>query len=278
MSFFVAVTAAISMARILDQDKEEIMAKEKTALDTGAPEKDLTRTWLALGVPLLSMCLLIIISAIYLSQSTDKSQAAQSIFNTTLPLIGTWVGTVLTFYFTSQNYDAAARNARAMVSQLSPQEKLQSTIVQDVWIPMQNAVTVTMDKDQKEKGVFVKKHMLDKLEKKGKERLPILDSDGRVQYVLHRSLIDRFVVKSVTEQKKNIDELTLQDMLDDEDVKEVITKSFQTVHATSNLADAKKFIDQDSLCSDVFATKDGTKDTKALGWVTNVIIAEQAKI
>lgn len=252
------------------------MNKPKNTVSDGKSERGLTRAMLAIGVPGFSMLLLIIISAIYLSQTTDKSEAAEKIFNTTLPLIGTWVGTVLTFYFTSQNYDAAARNARAMVDQLNPQERLRSIIMKDVWIPMENAVSVTMDKETREDGVLVKKHMLDKLEKKGKERLPILDPEGRVKYVLHRSLIDRFVVKSLTEQGRKLEELTLADMLKDEDIREVITGSFKTVRTDANLADAKEFIDKVAICSDIFATMDGTPNMKAVGWVTNVIIGEQA--
>jgi len=239
-------------------------------------ETDWTRTLLALGLPALSMGLLITISSIYLHESNDKAASAQSVFNTTLPLIGTWVGTVLAFYFTSHNFDAAARNAREMVNQLTPKEKLQSIIVKDVWIPMENATAVTLDKDG-EKVVTLMSKMIAKLEKKDYQRLPILDMDGRVKYVVHRSLIDRFIVQSVRDGK-DPKALTLADMIEDEDLKKVLTDSFRTLRATSNLAEAKEFIDKIESCQDVFATEDGTAKTKALGWVTNVIVAEQATL
>lgn len=241
-----------------------------------SPNNDPTRTWLAVGVPALSMGLLIIISSIFLLESNDKAASAQSVFNTTLPLIGTWVGTVLAFYFTSHNFDAAAKNAREMVNQLTPKEKLQSIIVKDVWIPMENATTLTLDKDA-ENGVNLMTKMIAKLEKKDYQRLPILDMDGRVKYVVHRSLIDRFVVQCVRD-KKDPQTLTLANMLEDEDLKKVLTGSFKTLRATSNLAEAKEFIDKIETCQDVFATEDGTAKTKALGWVTNVIVGEQATL
>jgi len=33
-----------------------------------------------------------------------------------------------------------------------------------------------------------------------------------------------------------------------------------------------------NICSDVFATEDGTINAKVLGWVTNIILGEQAKV
>jgi hypothetical protein len=259
--------------------QEKVMMNKKSTTDNTVPvEKDNTRAWLALGVPALSMFLLIVISSIYLAKSLNTADAAQTVFNTTLPLIGTWVGTVLAFYFTSHNFDAAAKNARDMVDKLSAREKLQMIIFKDVWIPMENAVTVTMDRQKGEKGILVKKDMIDRLERKGRERLPILDIDGKVRYVAHRSMIDRFAVKCITEQNMDISLLTLADMLADEDAARVLCNSYETFLSTANLADVKDCIDNNSLCSDVFATEDGTKKTKALGWVTNVIVAEKSQL
>ncbi len=241
--------------------------------------KDSTRTWLALGLPFLSIVLLIIISSIYLVQSSDKAAAAKSVFNTTLPLIGTWVGTVLAFYFTSHNFDAAAKHARAMVNQLTSKEKLQLIIVQDVMIPIKKATTLTLNK--KESDIKLKADMIDMLGKDHKERLPILDMDGRVRYIAHRSMIERFIMHKIIQERKpaeDISLLSLQDMLDNDWYREVLTSGFKTLHATSNLAEAKDLIDKVKFCSDVFVTEDGTPGTKALGWVTNVIVREQATV
>jgi hypothetical protein len=32
------------------------------------------------------------------------------------------------------------------------------------------------------------------------------------------------------------------------------------------------------ICSDVFATEDGTINTKVIGWVTNIIVEEQSGV
>ena len=238
---------------------------------------DQTRNWLALGLPGVSLLLLIIISSTYLILSGDKAAAAQTIFNSTLPLIGTWVGTVLAFYFTSHSFNAAARNARAMINQLTSQEELEQILVKDVMIPMERAGALSID----ETGDNIKiQDMLDRFNSNNHERLPIVDKNGCIKYMAHRSMIDRFLVKTLTANPgQKISDLTLANMLNDEDSKKVLSGSFKALHADSNLAHAKVFIDDKTAhCSDVFATEDGTPNTKALGWVTNVIIAEKATL
>jgi hypothetical protein len=61
-------------------------------------------------------------------------------------------------------------------------------------------------------------------------------------------------------------------LLNDDKFKNVLTGSFQTLPETSNLAQAKSLMDQIKICSDVFATEDGTINSKVLGWVTNIIV------
>jgi hypothetical protein len=52
----------------------------------------------------------------------------------------------------------------------------------------------------------------------------------------------------------------------------------ETLSKTTNLAEAKTIMDKIKICSDVFATEDGTPNTKVVGWVTNIIIGEQGKV
>jgi hypothetical protein len=59
----------------------------------------------------------------------------------------------------------------------------------------------------------------------------------------------------------------------------VVSKGrFKILPETTNLAEAKSLMDQIRIWSDVFATEDGTPNTKVVGWVTNVIVEEQSKL
>lgn len=53
--------------------------------------------------------------------------------------------------------------------------------------------------------------------------------------------------------------------------------SFKTLPETTNLAEVKSIIGKIRICSDVFATEDRPINTKVIGWVTNIIVGEQAK-
>lgn len=201
----------------------------------------------------------------------DSFNRIKETLNILLPVFGAWVGTVLAYYFSKENFAAATR---ALVTQLTPEEKLKSILAKDVMIPIDKAVKLTLEKEEskvKLKEDIINKH-LNKV-----NRLPFLDPNGRIKYMAHRSLIDKFIVQKASNEKALAD-LTLQDMLDDREFAKMLTDSIGIVRETSNLADAKALIDRITICLDVFVTEDGTPNTKVLGWITNVIILEQSKL
>lgn len=222
--------------------------------------------------------------AAYILIRDSTLNTAQYVFGAILPLLGTWVGTVLAYYFARENFESASRSVREMAKQVTSVEKLKSIIIKDVMIDIGKAVTYILDKP--EKDIKLKPDLIDaKLEKENKERLPILDTQGRIKYMAHRSLFDKFIVQEVAKanvqgagKAKKLEELTLQDMLDDAKYKDVLRGSFKTLLEKSNLAEAKILMDKVKICSDVFATEDGTPNTKVVGWVTNVIVEEQSKV
>lgn len=58
-----------------------------------------------------------------------------------LPLIGTWVGTVLAFYFSRENFVAAARQTADLVRQLTPEQRLQGIPVTEAMLDMSASTT-----------------------------------------------------------------------------------------------------------------------------------------
>lgn len=202
--------------------------------------------------------------------------AVKDIFGILLPVLSAWAGTVLAFYFSRENFEAAARNTSALVRQLTAEEKLKSTPALSVMIPIEQAVKLNLTVP--ETSIKLKADILDAiLDKEKKERLPILDAAGIVKYMAHRSLIDRFIVQAAANGKE-IANLTLADMMADGYFKEVLEGSFRALRDTANLAEAKAMIDNIKTCSDVFITQDGTVNTKAIGWITNVMITQQATV
>lgn len=195
-----------------------------------------------------------------------------------LPVMSAWAGTVLAFYFTRENFESAARNTAALVKQLNPEEKLKSILIKDVMIRIEAADTLTLEKAESEKETKLRKDMIDAiLDKKKRNRLPILDKAGLIKYMAHRSLIDQFIAQKADEKNK-AEDLTLAGMLSVKEFKEVLTGSYKTLQETSSLAEAKALMDKIAICSDVFVTEDGQPNTRVIGWVTDVIVREQATV
>jgi len=48
----------------------------------------------------------------------DKA-SAKEVFNSLLPMFGTWVGTLLAFYFSKDNFEAATRSVTNMAGKIS---------------------------------------------------------------------------------------------------------------------------------------------------------------
>ena len=193
-----------------------------------------------------------------------------------LPVMSAWAGTILAFYFTRENFESAARSTASLVRQLTPEEKLKSTLIRDAMIRIEEADTLILDKDPKD--IKINEHIIDGiLNKKKRNRLPILDSAGLIKYMAHRSLFDKFIAEQAGKGKK-VSDLKLVDMLADEEVKAVLEGSFKTLPETSNLVEAKTLMDKITICSDVFATEDGQPNTKVIGWITDVIVREQASL
>lgn len=202
----------------------------------------------------------------------DSFNRIKETLNILLPVFGAWVGTVLAYYFSKENFAAATR---ALATQLTPEEKLKSIPAKDVMIPIDKATKLVLD-NKKEDNIKLKDDIIDKYLNKV-NRLPFLDSNGRIKYMAHRSLIDKFIVQEVS-KNKTLTDLTLQEMLNDAESAKMLKEGFGIVRETSNLADAKALIDRITICLDVFVTEDGTANTKVLGWITNVIILEQSKL
>lgn len=207
--------------------------------------------------------------------SVEKSFAnVKDVLGILLPVMSAWAGTVLAFYFSKDNFESAAKNTAALVQQLSSEEKLKSTIVRDVMIKIEDADKLVLDKEPA--AITLKKDILeDILDANHRERLPILDTEAHIKYMVHRSLIDKFIVKKAGEGAE-VDKLTLADLLADKNSEKIMSKSFCTIPVSQNLGYAKAEMEKILNCSDVFITVDGTPNSQVIGWITDVIVSQQA--
>lgn len=242
------------------------------------------------GIILLSLQML---SAAPSDNSKDKLETAKTVFSSILPVLATWVGTVLAFYFSRENFESANRNVREMVDKITSMKKLQSVSVSKVQIPIREMTCFRFSAQKPEVGqVLLREDLIGVLKEKNRNRLPILDQNDKPQYVIHRSLIDRFLSETsllpppppspagTPATPIDIAKLTLKDMIESssEETKKFLRVSFGTVKETDSLADAKREMDREQGRLDVLVTKDGTANSPVLGWITNVIITENSTV
>jgi hypothetical protein len=205
-----------------------------------------------------------------------KPEEANTIMSAVLPLFGSWVGTILAFYFSKDNFAAATRSVSELTKQITSQEKLQTTLAKDKMIPRSKMFAMPVTSGQKLKDI------LEKLDQANLgARIPFLAQQDFPKYVIHRSVLDRFLSQKAlnpTSPPTNIEELTLDDLLKEDEWRLKIEQSISTVKEDATLADVKTVMDQNVNCQDVFVTKSGTRDEPVLGWITNSIVEENTKL
>jgi hypothetical protein len=261
--------------------------KETSPVQSGTPEPEtnlrfnIAKYILVYG--LVIVAILGVVSIIFSTIWSDKTETVanvKDILTMLLPLIGTWVGTVLAFYFSKDNFKAASDSTKALFSEFrSSEEKLKTIPVKDIMIKVEDMTKMILDKD--EATIKVKSGIIDAImdkdPKKPVNRLPVISGNMLPKYMIHRSLFDSFFVKMALLGKK-IEDLTLADMSKDPEFENVLTKSFGTIRENSNLAEAKHLIDNVTICQDIFITESGEPNSKVIGWITNVALAKASVI
>ena len=235
-------------------------------------------TYFALTIVFLLGFTAIMVALLSNESGKERFTYVKDILTIILPLVGTWVGTVLAFYFSRENFVAAAKQTSDLVRQLTPEQRLQSIAVTEAMLDMTASTTLklTLAKPEDAANLKVKADVVDALlEKNGRNRLPIIDSSGKILYVVHRSYIDKFLVKRAEAGGTQLADATLRELLDTEDLKSIF-QSFAVVGKDARLITVKQAMDGNANCSDAFVTDDGTKGSRAIGWITNVIVQERS--
>jgi len=243
-----------------------------TVSTTEAGSTDKTRTWIALVIVGLGALGIVVISWVALAESTDKSETARLIFAAVLPLLGTWVGAVLAFYFTRDNLQAGSETAlRAVraVGGASPE-----SLVTDIMIPVNRIKPVeTVANDAAAKQLTLSK-IYTAMQASGQSRVPVLLDNQSALYVVHEPDIDKFAqAKGIAASALTTE--TVADLLSEASIAPEVT-SFVVVGPTATLADARAALGQTVHAKDVFVTTDGQRSSAAIGWLTNSDLARQS--
>jgi len=228
-----------------------------------APERRNTADSLAKIVFGLSALLIAVLSslAIGLADEQARPDTAKNVLNAVLPLIASWVGTVLAYYYSRENLTTATRNATEMAQQLGGVEKLQVIRVRDAMIPVASIDTMPVDETTRLKDI------IEFLGTRGRQRLPIF-GDQRVRFIVHLSTINAFLTQSAL-RGDPIADLTFGALLKDTTHAALLRTSFGVVAVSATLADVKAVLEKGRDREDVFITDSGSPDEPVLGWITD---------
>jgi len=199
-------------------------------------------------------------------------ETSRMVFNALLPLTGTWVGTVLAYYFSRKNFEAASQSVERLVS-LTLEQRLGQLSLTKEMIPLSRITLYTIPAGKQPTDVPL-------AEIKAKlggsiTRVPIVNDTGVVQYIVHQSGLYKFIAEQAT-AGKTVAALTLQDLVDDAELNNWVTNIVYAAESES-VADAKKKMEHKKGCQDLVVTKTGTRDEPMLGWMTNVDIGRLSK-
>jgi len=240
------------------------MAREEP---TPGAEDAKTRTTIAFTVVALSVIGIAVVSAVAMIWASDerRPETARLVFSSILPLLGTWVGTVLAFYFARENLEAATTSTLRLSSGLRAE-----TPVTEAMIPRADIIAIELGPGESADDL----RLADIAAKMapGRARVPILNDRDAVVYVVHESTLTKFAASATP--PKQVSQLTekMSDLLNDPDLAAAV-KAIAVVGPDANLAAARAAMKAVEHCNDVFVTSRGRRDDPVLGWLTNTDLA-----
>jgi hypothetical protein len=242
--------------------------------DSGPPEiSEIAKLVLGISGGTIAAIAVIALSGAAVTGAQQFAQTSQVVFNALLPLMGTWVGTVLAYYFSRKNFETASQSVERLVT-LTTEQKLGQLFVQNEMLRPGQITVHQIPTGKSPRDVLLKdiRSILG-----GKiTRIPVVDSSGVVVYIVHQSGLFKFLAERALAKAPDIDKLTLQDLADDAELKNWIS-NIAYISEKASVADAKLKMEQQLGCQDLIVTSSGSKTEPMRGWMTNVDIGRLSK-
>jgi hypothetical protein len=120
---------------------------------------------------------------------TDRFDRIKFVTATILPVLASWVGTIMAFYFSKENFMAATQSVAELTKSITGAEKLKSISVAD---KMRSRDKITFEQIPPGQESTTK---LGDLQTKysSLERILIMDQNFVMRYLIDKSMIDRYL-------------------------------------------------------------------------------------
>ena len=203
---------------------------------------------------------------------TSRAEMTRLVFAAVVPLIGTWVGTVLAYNFSRENFEAASQATKdtyAAASGLST-----GTPLAQVMVPVSRIVAPPPVSNDAAGRALPLEGLHQLMSDHNVTRLPIFTSDGAVLYVIHDADLNGYASREGLTAPE-FGGKTVDDLLGDVAAAAPAT-SFETVAPSATIGEARTALQGKPECKDVFVTEGGGRADKVLGWITNSLLARVA--
>ena len=217
------------------------------------------RTALAFSITLFSVLSITGTSIVYIVNATNKDEAAGRVLNSTLPLYGTWVGTLLAYYFAKENFDSAAENT-IKLSQISL--PTQSNTLESILVSAVISNRFYFEKDRNKDIRLVKQELTDA----ERRRLPILGQQDNLEFLAYYQDLDAYDTSNLGKKLNDF----IRDLPDK-------NKPVVFIGKDITLAKANEERKKNPDCRDIFVTDNGNKDGKVIGYLTDFDIDKYSK-
>jgi uncharacterized integral membrane protein len=212
------------------------------------------------GILLIAVLALIIV---LLASDQDKFESAKWVFNAIIPLIASWIGTVIAFYFGRENFESATRQAMALT-----RDTLDDIKVENIMINVKTVVYRKIDPADDVKSSLTS--IITLYKDIDKDRIPVFSASLAPRFIIQRStMIDYINSKQITKP-----DLNLKDMITDNPNKYSFeaNEGFIVVSKTNTVEEALNKMNSIKGCQDVFVTDSGKETGEVIGWLTNTMI------
>jgi len=250
------------------KDKNEQLGYLKDIYGSNRKSNNANRTWLTVGVMVGGLILIVVFGLVYVFDSNEAT-ASENVFNALIPLIASWIGTVLAFYFGRENMEAAADRFLTLNS-----ETLDDIPVENVMIDL--GTMVFEDDDPDLNGNLKLLELVESYKKIRKDRIPFLTKDKlSPQYIIHISFIESFLATYKGEDP-NISKLTINNLIQSDQFRDHFgfeeTHGFVVVGPRTSLELAIENLNKIDQGRDIFITEGGKENGRVIGWITDSLI------
>jgi hypothetical protein len=197
------------------------------------------------------------------------AELAEKTFNTILPVLAAWVGTVLAFYFSARSNERTSDSLNEMIARTTGSSPGSSVTVAEKMIPfglIRESVNLKETRPDTTSLSDLKKRY--KPSDGSVVTRLIFHEAGLFSYVLHESTLDAFLGKLAAESPPRL-EATFADLLSDAESLHKISKLVVFVAPSTTLREAKTALDAVPGAQDIIVTATGNANGPMLGWITH---------